>query len=162
MGPFNPSEYLWLIGLGLVVGMFGTLIGAGGGFILMPVLLLLHPNVSPGQLTAISLAVVFFNALSGSESYAMMKRIDYKSGLMFAAATIPGAIIGALNTTWMPRHLFNGIFGVSYWPQVYFCSGAPGSNLTLKRRTCTIPMSPGTWWRPMVKHTIIISILWWA
>ena len=91
MGPFNPTEYLWLIGLGLVVGMFGTLIGAGGGFILMPVLLLMHPHVSPGQLTAISLAVVFFNALSGSESYAMMKRIDYKSGLMFATATIPGA-----------------------------------------------------------------------
>lgn len=93
MGPFSPTEYFWLIGLGLVVGMFGTLIGAGGGFILMPALLLLHPKVGPGQLTAISLAVVFFNALAGSESYAMMGRIDYKSGLMFAAATIPGSFI---------------------------------------------------------------------
>jgi len=112
MGPFSPTEYFWLIGLGLVVGLFGTLIGAGGGFVVMPVLLLLHPQASPGQLTAISLAVVFFNALAGSESYAMMGRIDFKSGLMFAAATIPGAIIGALNTTLVPRHLFNGIFGL--------------------------------------------------
>ena len=126
MGPLNPTEYLWLIGLGLVVGMFGTLIGAGGGFILMPVLLLMHPNVSPGQLTAISLAVVFFNALSGSESYAMMRRIDYKSGLMFAAATIPGAIIGALNTTWVPRHLFNGIFGVVLLAGSVFLFWRPG------------------------------------
>ncbi len=78
--------------------LYGTLIGAGGGFVLMPMLLLLHPDESPAKLTAISLAVVFFNALSGSVSYAMMRRIDYKSGLMFAAATIPGAIIGALNT----------------------------------------------------------------
>ena len=109
---FSPADYFWLIGLGLGVGLYGTLIGAGGGFVLMPILLLLYPKVPPEHLTAISLAVVFFNALSGSESYALMKRIDYKSGLMFAAATIPGAIIGALNTAWVPRHLFNGIFGV--------------------------------------------------
>ncbi len=126
MGPFSPTEYIWLIGVGLVVGMFGTLIGAGGGFILMPVLLLLHPNASAGQLTAISLAVVFFNAVSGSESYAMMSRIDYKSGLMFAAATIPGAIIGALNTTWIPRHLFDGIFGVVLLAGGIFLFWRPG------------------------------------
>ena len=112
MGPFNPAEYFWLIGLGFVVGLYGTFIGAGGGFIIMPLLLLLHPTASPEQLTAISLAVVFFNALAGSESYAMMGRIDYKSGLMFAAATIPGAIFGALNTSAVPRRLFDGIFGV--------------------------------------------------
>jgi uncharacterized protein len=109
---FNPADYFWLIGLGLGVGLYGTLIGAGGGFVLMPVLLLLYPEMKPENLTAISLAVVFFNAASGTESYAIMKRIDYRSGLMFAAATIPGAIIGALNTAWVPRHLFNGIFAV--------------------------------------------------
>ena len=53
---------------------------AGGGFVLMPVLLLLYPKVAPEHLTAISLAVVFFNAASGSESYAFMKRIDYNPG----------------------------------------------------------------------------------
>ncbi len=109
---FSPAEYFWLIGLGLGVGVYGTLIGAGGGFVLMPVLLLLYPRMKPEYLTAISLAVVFFNAASGSEAYAIMKRIDYKSGLMFAAATIPGAVLGALNTAWIPRHLFDGIFAV--------------------------------------------------
>jgi uncharacterized membrane protein YfcA len=109
---FSPADYFWLIGLGAGVGLYGTLIGAGGGFVLMPILLLLYPKMAPEHLTAISLAVVFFNAFSGSESYALMKRIDYKSGLMFATATIPGAMIGALNTAWVPRHLFNGIFGI--------------------------------------------------
>ena len=113
MGPFSPAEYFWLMGMGLAVGLYGTLIGAGGGFILMPLLLMLNPKASPEACsTAISLAVVFFNALAGSESYAMMRRIDYKSGLMFAAATIPGAIIGALNTSAVPRRLFDGILGV--------------------------------------------------
>jgi hypothetical protein len=106
------DQYLWLIPLGFVIGAFGTLIGAGGGFVLMPVLLLLYPNESPGILTSISLAVVFFNTLSGSGAYARMRRIDYKSALLFSAATIPGAIFGALTTAFIPRRLFNGVFGL--------------------------------------------------
>ena len=106
------EHYVGLISLGIGVGAYGTLIGAGGGFVLMPILLLLYPNQSPELLTSISLAVVFFNALSGTEAYALLKRIDYRSGLLFAAATIPGAVIGAINTSYVPRRLFDLIFGV--------------------------------------------------
>ncbi len=106
------EHYLWLIALGFTLGTLGTLIGAGGGFVLVPVLLLLYPLASPETITSISLAVVFFNALSGSWAYARMRRIDYKSGLLFAAATIPGAIVGALTTDYMPRQLFNVVFGL--------------------------------------------------
>ena len=109
---FTMETYLGFIALGLGVGAFGTLIGAGGGFVLMPILLLLYPNESPEKLTSISLAIVFFNALSGSGAYARMGRIDYKSGLLLASATIPGAILGALNTSFVPRHLFDIIFGI--------------------------------------------------
>jgi uncharacterized protein len=63
-------------------------------------------------ITSISLAVVFFNALSGSWAYGRMKRIDYKSGIIFAAATIPGAILGALSTAYVPRYTFDMLFGV--------------------------------------------------
>lgn len=104
-------QFLWLIPLGFLVGTFGTLIGAGGGFILVPVLLLVYPDKSPETITSISLAVVFFNALSGSAAYHEMKRIDYKSGIWFAIATIPGSILGSLTTTIIPRRLFDGIFG---------------------------------------------------
>jgi len=107
-----PIQYLWLLPLGLVVGAFGTLIGAGGGFILVPILLLLYPKENTELITAISLAVVFFNALSGSIAYARMKRVDYKSGITFSIATIPGAILGALSTAYVPRRIFDLIFGV--------------------------------------------------
>ncbi len=106
------ETYLAFIALGFGVGAYGTLIGAGGGFVLMPILLLLFPEKSPELLTSISLAIVFLNALSGSGAYAFMRRIDYKSGLLFAVATIPGAILGALNTGGVPRRLFDAIFGV--------------------------------------------------
>jgi uncharacterized membrane protein YfcA len=107
-----PVEYLWLFPLGLLIGAFGTLIGAGGGFILVPILLLLYPKEPAELVTAISLAVVFFNALSGSFAYARMKRVDYKAGIFFSIATIPGAIIGALSTAYIPRRIFDLIFGV--------------------------------------------------
>src|SRR4030043_433739 len=106
------ERYLWLIPLGFVIGAYGTLIGAGGGFVLMPLLLLLYPGENPEVITGISLAVVFFNALSGSVAYAKMKRIDYRSGLLFSLATIPGAILGALTTPYIPRRSFNMIFGL--------------------------------------------------
>ncbi len=105
-------HYLWLIPLGFIIGAYGTLIGAGGGFVLVPALLLLYPEESPEIITSISLAVVFFNALSGSWAYARMKRIDYKSGLLFAVATIPGAILGAFSTTHIPRRFFDGTLGI--------------------------------------------------
>lgn len=106
------GDALWAIPLGFLVGAYGTLIGAGGGFVLMPVLLVLYPGQSPELLTSISLAVVFFNAASGSWAYARLKRIDYRSGLLFSAATVPGAIFGALTTGYLPRRLFDGVFGV--------------------------------------------------
>lgn len=109
---FTMIQFLWLTPLGFLVGTFGTLIGAGGGFILTPILLLLYPDKTPDTITSISLAVVFFNALSGSFAYSKMKRIDYKSGIIFSIATIPGSILGAITTSYMPRHIFNGLFGV--------------------------------------------------
>jgi uncharacterized membrane protein YfcA len=105
-------EYLWLIPLGFAVGVVGTLIGAGGGFVLLPILALMYPEDGPEIIATISLAVVFCNAASGSIAYGRMRRIDYKSGLAFAAATVPGAIIGALATGYLPRRAFDAILGV--------------------------------------------------
>lgn len=101
-----------LVLIGFIIGTLGTMIGVGGGFILVPILLILFPSQNPAVITAISLSVVFFNALSGSIAYSRMERIDYKSGLIFSAATIPGAILGAYTTSYLPRQTFNLIFGI--------------------------------------------------
>lgn len=106
------AHFLWLIPLGFIVGAYGTLIGAGGGFVLVPLLLLFYPKDTPQIITSISLAVVFFNTLSGSVSYARMKLVDFRSGGLFAVATIPGAILGALSIAYIPRRPFDIIFGV--------------------------------------------------
>jgi uncharacterized membrane protein YfcA len=109
--PFTAATAVLLVGIGFGVGAFGTLIGAGGGFILTPILLLLYPHDSPRTLTAISLAVVFFNAASGSAAYGRQRRIDVRSGTVFGLATLPGAVGGALVVGLVSRHVFDGIMG---------------------------------------------------
>ena len=106
------GSVLELLSLGFLIGAFGTLIGAGGGFILVPVLVLMYPDMKPDVVTSISLAVVFLNACSGSFAYARMKRIDYKSALVFGLATLPGSVIGALLTGVIPQHYFHLLLGV--------------------------------------------------
>ncbi len=103
--------WLWLPLLGFGIGALGTLVGASGGFILVPVLLFVYPDDPPAMITAISLAVVFLNALSGSLAYARQRRIDYRSGLLFAAAAVPGAVLGAWAVRFVTRGLFNLVFG---------------------------------------------------
>lgn len=105
-------EWWWLFPTGLVIGAYGTIIGAGGGFILVPLFLLVYPNESPESIASVSLAVVFFNALSGTIAYARFKRIDYGSGVLLAVATIPGAVVGALTTSLIPRRPFDLTVGV--------------------------------------------------
>jgi uncharacterized membrane protein YfcA len=103
---------LALVGLGVVAGAFGTLVGAGGGFVLTPILLLVYPHDSPKTITAISLTAVFFNAASGSVAYARQHRIDYRSGLVFGAATLPGSIGGALAVEHVGRRVFDLVMGL--------------------------------------------------
>jgi uncharacterized membrane protein YfcA len=108
LGPF-----IGLVALGLIVGAYGTLIGAGGGFVLVPLLLILYPHYSPAQITAISLGAVFVNASSGSLSYFRLRRADYRTGLWLAAATLPGAVLGSILIGSIPRAAFEVIMGAA-------------------------------------------------
>ncbi len=94
---------VWMVLLGLAVGAYGTIIGAGGGFVLVPLLLVFFPDYGPEEVTAISLAVVWANATSGSVAYARAHRIDYVTGLLFA---------GALVVQYVAERLFSIMFGV--------------------------------------------------
>jgi len=109
--PNNLLDWFALVTLGIAIGAFGTLIGAGGGFVLVPLLLFLYPRQTPAQLTAVSLAVVFVNACSGSVSYYRLRRADYRSGFLLAIATIPGAVVGAILVGAVPRGVFEAIMG---------------------------------------------------
>ena len=130
---------LWaLLGfIGVFVGGFGTLIGAAGGFLLVPILLLLYPQDSPNTITGITLTVAFFNALSGSIAYGRLRRIDYRSGLFFSMASTPGAVIGASLTGFLSRGIFETIFGSTLLAAAIYLLIRP------QRKFNAIAISPG-------------------
>ncbi len=97
---------------GLSVGIFGTMVGAGGGFILTPILLLLFPDRPSEVITATSLSVVALNALSGSIAYHRLKRIDIKTGLMYGLVASPWVVLGTFVTARVGRGAFDMILGV--------------------------------------------------
>jgi uncharacterized membrane protein YfcA len=90
---FVPQVPLFLA-LGITVGALGTLIGAGGGFLLVPVLMFLLPDKSPEQITAISLFAVACNSFSGSMAYLFRGQVHVRSAVVFSIASLPGAIMG--------------------------------------------------------------------
>ncbi|HWO40604.1 MAG TPA: sulfite exporter TauE/SafE family protein [Candidatus Eisenbacteria bacterium] len=121
---------VWLFPIGFFAGAFGTLIGAGGGFVLLPLLLLLYPEEAPETVTSISLAAVFFNALSATFAYARAKRIDYRSAAIFSIASSPGAVLGALATSRMSRSGFDILFGSILVLVAIFLAINPGPKST--------------------------------
>ncbi len=110
---FTPNVAVLLVLLGVAVGTFGTLVGVGGGFLLAPILLIVYPNESAETITAISLAVVCVNAAAGSVAYSRQRRIDYRSGVTFAIAGIPGAILGVFLVGIVSRRPFDAIFATA-------------------------------------------------
>jgi uncharacterized protein len=148
--------------LGFAVGTLGTLIGAGGGFILLPLLVLLHPQDSAATLTAISLSVVCANAMSGSFAYARMRRIDYRSALAFAAAGLPGSIIGAWATKFLDRRLFDPLLGVMLIAGALVVLLRPAQNVevTAEHATRTLVEKDGTVhaYSPRLGLGILISL----
>jgi hypothetical protein len=96
---------------GVLIGIVGTLIGAGGGFIHVPVLIIFY-GFSPQQAIGTSMTVVMLNAVSGTFSYIAQKRIDYEIAIKYAAAASPGVFIGALLSQYFNVTSFYAIFGL--------------------------------------------------
>ncbi|HJU69585.1 MAG TPA: sulfite exporter TauE/SafE family protein [Gemmatimonadaceae bacterium] len=105
-------EILLLALLGVVVGTYGTLVGVGGGFLVVPLLLIIY-KLPPAAAAATSLVVVLLNAASGSVTYVRRGRVDVRTGLLLAAATVPGAFfIGPELAERIPERAFKIGFGI--------------------------------------------------
>jgi uncharacterized membrane protein YfcA len=107
----TPLSGLGLVAFGLIVGTYGTMVGAGGGFLIVPVLLLVW-HLPPALAAGTSLSVVFLNAGAGSISYARQGRVDYKSGILLALPTLPGSVAGAFVAERISGRAFDVMFAV--------------------------------------------------
>ena len=85
-------QWIILALVGFVTGVFGVLVGAGGGFILVPILRIFFDK-DPAIVAGTVLALVAANSISGAFAYRYMRVVDKRSAYLFAAAAIPGSVI---------------------------------------------------------------------
>lgn len=102
------TGFLLLI-IGLLAGGYGVIVGAGGGFVLVPALLMLF-NMSPQMAAGTGLAIVLLNSLSGTIGYVRQKRIDYKLGLILALGAAPGTFLGVQ----LSQVVSDGVFYIAF------------------------------------------------
>jgi uncharacterized membrane protein YfcA len=104
-------ESVGLVTLGFFVGLYGTLVGIGGGPLIVPVIAMMFHYDTP-TLIAISLFVIFFNTLSGSIAYIKESRVDLVSGTKFGLASVPGSLISTFAVYYIHLHVFTFFFGL--------------------------------------------------
>ncbi|MDH7477897.1 MAG: sulfite exporter TauE/SafE family protein [Candidatus Bathyarchaeota archaeon] len=95
---------------GFLVGIIASLTGIGGGSFIVPVLTILYDFV-PANAVGTSLTSIIFTAAASTINYAKQKRIYYKTGLVLALTTAPGAFVGARLTRIIPPNMLGLIFG---------------------------------------------------
>jgi len=107
---FVMFEYLGLISLGFAAGIIGSMIGLGGGFVIVPILTFF--GFSPQLAASNSLFAAFSNAVASTISYAKQKRIEYSLGLKLGLFSIPGTILGAYISDGITPSPFKILFGI--------------------------------------------------
>ncbi|WP_066192531.1 MULTISPECIES: sulfite exporter TauE/SafE family protein [Gracilibacillus] len=104
--------------IGLASATVGSLVGLGGGVILVPTLLILHVTTpsfdwaDTSTIVGISLIIMIFTAASSTYTYAKNHRIDYKSGVYFIIGSLPGGILGAWLNQFVETDMFSVFLGL--------------------------------------------------
>ena len=103
-------EIAGFVALGAIAGTYGSLIGVGGGVLIVPVLLWMH--VPAKEAAGTSIAVVLANGVSGSLIYLRDRRVDLRAGFILAIAGLPGALLGGFVDQYVPHRLFEFLFAL--------------------------------------------------
>ncbi|QLH07015.1 sulfite exporter TauE/SafE family protein [Nitrosopumilus ureiphilus] len=102
-------DQLWLILLGFAAGILGSMIGLGGGIVVVPILTFL--GFPPTAAASNSLFAALSNAVASTISYSKQKRIEVSLGLKLGLLSIPGTILGAIVSTDVTPDVFKILFG---------------------------------------------------
>ena len=106
----NIATLTFLLVVGLGAGTLGSMLGVGGGIIMVPALTFL--NVPPTQAASTSLIAVMATSISSTIEYSRQKRINYGLGLQIAACAIPGGVLGAVLSEYLLQDTFKLYFGI--------------------------------------------------
>ena len=106
---FDPN-YLWLLLVGLGIGILVTMFGGGGGFFYVPILTLLF-HVPTQLAAATSLAATIPAVIVGSFEHYRKGNINLQIGGIFGVAGLVGALAGAYLSALISSALLQKLFG---------------------------------------------------
>lgn len=109
--PLNDINLWALGGIGLVAGLLGSMLGVGGGILIVPILTLalhLPIQVAIGS----SLVAIVANACTAAGIYTKARLTNIKLGLLLETTTIPGAIIGGFAAAVIAPSILSALFGL--------------------------------------------------
>jgi uncharacterized membrane protein YfcA len=95
---------------GLVVGLVTGLVGAGGGFLVVPALVLLGGLSMPAAVGT-SLLVIAMKSFAGLAGYLASVRVDWWLAAAVTLAAVAGSLVGSRLTGRLPEPLLRRIFG---------------------------------------------------
>lgn len=108
---FDPvTATIILAAVGLGAGTLGSMLGVGGGILMVPALTFM--GLPPTQISSTSLFAVTSTSVSSTVAYSRQKRIDYKVGLELALTAVPGAVLGVFISNQISKADFLLYFGV--------------------------------------------------
>ncbi len=138
--PPPPRARRWIILDGLAVGMLTGLVGIGGGFLILPALVLLG-GLAMHRAIGTSLAIIALNAFSGFVQHASLlaaagMALDWRLIGLFTAIGAGGSLIGGQLAERLPQHRLKRIFAfflvlmglfilVRTAPQLWLHRGSP-------------------------------------
>jgi uncharacterized membrane protein YfcA len=91
----TPLGALLLFLAGVAASVFGSLVGLGGGFVVLPILRLAY-GVPPAHAAGTSLLMVFANTAAATFGYLRDRKVDLRLAVPFTLGAIPGGIAGVL------------------------------------------------------------------
>lgn len=102
---------LELFGAAFIASVAGSMVGLGGGFILVPLLRIVF-NLPPDEAAGTSLVLVTANSGAGAFTYFLHGRVNVRLGLIFASGGLPGSIVGALLSKRISPQAFDWVFAI--------------------------------------------------
>ncbi|MDT3918542.1 sulfite exporter TauE/SafE family protein, partial [Staphylococcus saprophyticus] len=105
-----------LILIGGLSAVIGSLVGIGGGIIIVPTIVylgvdndLLH-GITPQIAIGTSSVILIVTGLSSTLGYLKTKQVDVKNGSIFLFGLLPGSLIGSIISRYLTLESFNLYF----------------------------------------------------
>jgi len=101
---------LALLLLGLLVGVLASFTGLGGGFLIVPLLVL--SGYSSEKAVGTSFLTIFIISISALIAHNKLAHVDYRLGALLGIGGVIGAQIGSRLVEYVPETVFNKFFAL--------------------------------------------------